>query len=163
MESVFGRYRNLTILVGILFLQVLGLAIQVKRAHRKARGDDVAAHVTAHAAQADEGDAADRVGDAHASEIHVVGLKLTTMLNRALQGDEYVEGSEPTDEDIQSINIDPALFKSGKARRVKFKGVDEFPPPGMLYRAKEGGCPACLGWPGRGCIPATAPSSRGAG
>jgi rod shape-determining protein MreC len=32
MESVLGRYRNLIILVGILFLQVLGLAIQVKRA-----------------------------------------------------------------------------------------------------------------------------------
>jgi rod shape-determining protein MreC len=31
MESVLGRYRNLTVLVGILFLQVLGLAIQVKR------------------------------------------------------------------------------------------------------------------------------------
>jgi len=32
MESVLGRYRNLTILVGVLFLQVLGLAVQVKRA-----------------------------------------------------------------------------------------------------------------------------------
>jgi len=32
MESVLGRYRNLVILVGILFLQVLGLAVQVKRA-----------------------------------------------------------------------------------------------------------------------------------
>ena len=31
MESVLGRYRNLVILVGVLFLQVLGLAIQVKR------------------------------------------------------------------------------------------------------------------------------------
>jgi rod shape-determining protein MreC len=31
MESVLGRYRNLTILVGVLFLQVLGLAMQVKR------------------------------------------------------------------------------------------------------------------------------------
>src|ERR1700728_4077343 len=31
MESVLGRYRNLTILVGALFLQVLGLAVQVKR------------------------------------------------------------------------------------------------------------------------------------
>ena len=31
MESVFGRYRNISILVGILFLQVLGLAVQVKR------------------------------------------------------------------------------------------------------------------------------------
>lgn len=31
MESVLGRYRNLIILVGVLFLQVLGLAMQVKR------------------------------------------------------------------------------------------------------------------------------------
>jgi rod shape-determining protein MreC len=31
MESLLGRYRNLTILVGVLFLQVLGLAVQVKR------------------------------------------------------------------------------------------------------------------------------------
>lgn len=31
MESVFGRYRNLVFLVGLLFLQVLGLAVQVKR------------------------------------------------------------------------------------------------------------------------------------
>jgi general secretion pathway protein E len=54
---------------------------------------------------------------------------------------------KPTDEDLLSINIDPAAFASGKARRVKFKGVDgsQLPPPGMLYRAKEGGCPACLG------------------
>jgi general secretion pathway protein E len=52
---------------------------------------------------------------------------------------------KPTDEDLLSININPADFQSGKARRVKFKGVDDIPPPGMLYRAKEGGCPACLG------------------
>jgi rod shape-determining protein MreC len=31
MESVLGRYRNLIILVGVLFLQVLGLAVQVRR------------------------------------------------------------------------------------------------------------------------------------
>jgi len=31
MDFLLGRYRNLTILVGILFLQVLGLAVQVKR------------------------------------------------------------------------------------------------------------------------------------
>jgi rod shape-determining protein MreC len=31
MESLLGRYRNLTILVAVLFLQVLGLAVQVKR------------------------------------------------------------------------------------------------------------------------------------
>ena len=40
-----------------------------------------------------------------ANEIHIVGLKLTTMLNRALQGDEYVEGSEPTDEDIAVARV----------------------------------------------------------
>ena len=33
MESVLGRYRNLIVLVGVLFLQVLGLAVQVKEAH----------------------------------------------------------------------------------------------------------------------------------
>jgi len=54
---------------------------------------------------------------------------------------------KPTDEDLLSINIDPAAFATGKARRVKFKGIDvsQLPPPGMLYRAKESGCPACLG------------------
>ncbi|HEX4406889.1 MAG TPA: type II secretion system ATPase GspE [Polyangia bacterium] len=51
----------------------------------------------------------------------------------------------PTDEDLLSINIDPAAFASGKARRVKFKGVEDVPPEGMLYRAKEGGCQVCLG------------------
>jgi general secretion pathway protein E len=52
---------------------------------------------------------------------------------------------EPSDEDLQSINIDPAAFRGGKARRVKFKGIEDFPPPGKLYRAKEGGCQTCLG------------------
>src|ERR1700690_133951 len=32
MESVFGRYRNLVVLVGVLFAQILGLAVQVRRA-----------------------------------------------------------------------------------------------------------------------------------
>ncbi|MGA9354543.1 MAG: rod shape-determining protein MreC [Terriglobales bacterium] len=32
MESVFGRYRNLVVLVGVLFVQILGLAVQVRRA-----------------------------------------------------------------------------------------------------------------------------------
>jgi general secretion pathway protein E len=51
----------------------------------------------------------------------------------------------PSDEDLQSINIDPAAFRAGKARRVKFKGIEDFPPAGKLYRAKEGGCQVCLG------------------
>jgi rod shape-determining protein MreC len=37
MESVLSRYRNLIILVGVLFLQVLGLAIQVKRGTNNAQ------------------------------------------------------------------------------------------------------------------------------
>jgi rod shape-determining protein MreC len=37
MESVLSRYRNLIILVGVLFLQVLGLAMQVKRGPTEAQ------------------------------------------------------------------------------------------------------------------------------
>ena len=35
-----------------------------------------------------------------ANEIHVVGLQLTGMLTRAIRGEEYVEGAQPSDEDI---------------------------------------------------------------
>ena len=40
-----------------------------------------------------------------AGEIHVVGLKLTAMLNRALQGEQYVEGAEPTDREIAVARV----------------------------------------------------------
>ena len=40
-----------------------------------------------------------------ADEIHVVGMQLTTMLTRAIQGDDYVEGAEPTDEDIAVARV----------------------------------------------------------
>jgi AcrR family transcriptional regulator len=40
-----------------------------------------------------------------AGEIHVVGLQLTTMLNRALQGEGYVEGAEPTEEEIAVARV----------------------------------------------------------
>ncbi len=36
MESVLGRYKNLIILVGVLFLQLLGLATQVRRSNTEA-------------------------------------------------------------------------------------------------------------------------------
>jgi general secretion pathway protein E len=53
---------------------------------------------------------------------------------------------KPADEDLASIGIDPALFAQGKARRVYFKGDEAWiPPAGMLFRAREGGCPVCLG------------------
>ncbi len=40
-----------------------------------------------------------------AGEIHVVGLRLTSMLNRALQGDQYVEGTAPTDREIAIARV----------------------------------------------------------
>ena len=40
-----------------------------------------------------------------ANEIHVVGMKLTSMLNRALQGDQYVEGAVPTDAEIAIARV----------------------------------------------------------
>jgi AcrR family transcriptional regulator len=40
-----------------------------------------------------------------AGEIHVVGLKLTAMLNRALQGEHYVEGADPTDREIAVARV----------------------------------------------------------
>jgi AcrR family transcriptional regulator len=40
-----------------------------------------------------------------AGEIHVVGLKLTSMLNRALQGEEFVEGTVPTDREIAVARV----------------------------------------------------------
>jgi general secretion pathway protein E len=53
---------------------------------------------------------------------------------------------QPGDEDLSSIGIDPAAFRAGRARRVRFKGDEAFaPPPGKLYRAREGGCTVCLG------------------
>jgi general secretion pathway protein E len=58
---------------------------------------------------------------------------------------ECREAYQPSDEDLASIGIKPEEFRSGRARRVKFKGVEKFPPPGHLFRARESGCPACLG------------------
>jgi len=39
-------------------------------------------------------------------------------------------------------------------RRIRFKGSGDPPPAGMLYRAREGGCAACLsaGFKGRTAI-----------
>jgi general secretion pathway protein E len=58
---------------------------------------------------------------------------------------ECREPYRPSDEDLVSLGHDPAAFFSGSLRRIGFKGAGDPPPPGMLYRAREGGCPACLG------------------
>jgi len=59
---------------------------------------------------------------------------------------ECREPYTPTDEDLNSIGIAPADFAAGKARRVSFKGDEQsLPPAGQLFRARDGGCPTCLG------------------
>jgi general secretion pathway protein E len=61
---------------------------------------------------------------------------------------------EPTAEDLVSLGFDPEAFFSNTIRRIHFKGAGEAPPPGMLYRAREGGCVSCLnaGYKGRTAI-----------
>lgn len=59
----------------------------------------------------------------------------------------------PTEEDLISLGIKPAEFFAGTAHGVKFKN-EAPPPPGMLFRAREGGCATCLnaGYKGRTAI-----------
>ena len=40
-----------------------------------------------------------------ATEIHVVGMQLTTMLTRSIKGDAYVEGEQPSDEDVAIARV----------------------------------------------------------
>jgi general secretion pathway protein E len=60
----------------------------------------------------------------------------------------------PTEVDLASMGLDPDAFFAGGIRRIHFKGSGDPPPPGMLYRAREGGCNACLnaGYKGRTAI-----------
>ncbi len=60
----------------------------------------------------------------------------------------------PTEVDLASLGLDPEGFFAGRLRRIHFKGAGDPPPAGMLYRAREGGCAACLnaGYKGRTAI-----------
>jgi general secretion pathway protein E len=60
----------------------------------------------------------------------------------------------PSDGDLVGLGIDPAEFFAGTGYRIHFKGSGEPPPAGQLYRAREGGCQACLnaGYKGRTAI-----------
>jgi hypothetical protein len=40
-----------------------------------------------------------------AAEIHVVGMQLTRMLTKAMQGKDYVEGAEPTEDEIAIARV----------------------------------------------------------
>jgi general secretion pathway protein E len=72
----------------------------------------------------------------------LVGLLAQRLVRRLCP--ECKEPYTPDDLEMASIGIDPAAFRNGRARRVVFK--NEAPPPaGMVFRAREGGCTACLG------------------
>jgi general secretion pathway protein E len=72
----------------------------------------------------------------------VIGLLAQRLVRRLCP--ECREAYQPDDEEVAGIGIDPAQFAAGKARRVIFK-QESPPPPGMFYRAREGGCSSCLG------------------
>jgi AcrR family transcriptional regulator len=40
-----------------------------------------------------------------ATEIHVVGMQLTSMLTRSIKGEAYVEGEQPSDEDVAIARV----------------------------------------------------------
>ena len=40
-----------------------------------------------------------------ATEIHVVGMQMTSMLTRAIKGEAYVEGEQPSDEDVAIARV----------------------------------------------------------
>ncbi len=82
----------------------------------------------------------------------VVGLLAQRLVRRVCP--ECREAYRPTSEDVAAMGLDPAAFFAGKARRVHFKAEGTPPPPGMLYRACEGGCTVCgaAGYKGRTAI-----------
>ncbi len=49
----------------------------------------------------------------------------------------------PTDEELTKIGIDAAAFAVGHVRIPPLRSKYTPPPRGMLYRAREGGCPKC--------------------
>jgi general secretion pathway protein E len=81
----------------------------------------------------------------------LVGLLAQRLVRRLCP--ECRELYKPDDEEIASIGLNPGAFWAGKARRVVFK-QEQPPAPGMLYRAREGGCSSCLaaGYRGRTAI-----------
>ena len=60
----------------------------------------------------------------------------------------------PSVEDLIEVGLDHEAFAAGRAKHVNFKNEPLPPPPGMLYRAAEGGCTTCLGagYKGRSAI-----------
>jgi general secretion pathway protein E len=49
----------------------------------------------------------------------------------------------PTESELQKIGIDPAAFYEGAVRIPPLRSKYTPPPRGMLYQARDGGCPRC--------------------
>ena len=56
-------------------------------------------------------------------EIHVVGMRLTAMINRALRGDQYVEGAEPTERRDRGHARDQRRL-AGRPRRLGHRPLE---------------------------------------
>ncbi len=57
----------------------------------------------------------------------------------------------PSEEELQRIGIDGRAFLAGEIALPKFRFKYTQPPPGMLFQARDGGCPRCAktGYMGR--------------
>ncbi len=51
----------------------------------------------------------------------------------------------PAAEDLESVGVKADAFFAGHGKIIRFKNEPAPPPPGMLFRAHEGGCTTCLG------------------
>jgi general secretion pathway protein E len=49
----------------------------------------------------------------------------------------------PTEEELRKIDIDPTTFYAGTLRVPPIRSKYQAPPRGMLYQARDGGCPRC--------------------
>ncbi len=59
------------------------------------------------------------------AQIHVVGIQLTTMLNRAIKGADFVEGAEPTAEEIAIARVIADVWLSALASWVTGRATTE--------------------------------------
>jgi len=49
----------------------------------------------------------------------------------------------PMEDELRKLNIDPAAFYAGEVRVPPIRSKYTPPPKGMLYQARDGGCPRC--------------------
>jgi general secretion pathway protein E len=50
---------------------------------------------------------------------------------------------KPTDDELRKLNIDPEAFSAGTVPIPKLRSKYTPPPRGMLFSARDGGCPKC--------------------